>query len=242
MSMLEVEDLHVSYGHVPAVRGVSLRAQRNQVTLVLGTNGAGKSTTLRAIAGLHKPDSGSVLLEGQQVLGLKAYKMVRRGVVLVPEGRRVFAPLTVMENLRLGSYTAPASFDKRVAQVWEMFPILHERREGAAGLLSGGEQQMLAFGRALMSEPSVVLLDEPSMGLAPAVLDVILASVRSMADAGLAVVMVEQNAQAGMDVADELVALARGEVVFAGKADDAAAKSSVVQAFLGDAALVEPTP
>jgi branched-chain amino acid transport system ATP-binding protein len=238
--MLEVKDLHVSYGHVPAVRGVSLFAERSRVTLVLGANGAGKSTTLRAIAGLQKPDSGSVLLEGEQVLGSPAYKMVRRGVVLVPEGRRVFAPLTILENLRLGGYTSPASFNRRVAEVWEMFPILYERREGAAGLLSGGEQQMLAFARALMSDPSVVLLDEPSMGLAPAVLDMILASVRSMADAGLAVVMVEQNAQAGMEVADELVALARGEVVFTGKADDAAAKSSVVQAFLGDAALVEP--
>jgi branched-chain amino acid transport system ATP-binding protein len=239
--MLEVKDLHVSYGHVPAVRGVSLSAERGRITLVLGTNGAGKSTTLRAIAGLQKPDSGSVLLEGKQVLGLPAHKMVRRGVVLVPEGRRVFAPLTVMENLRMGGYTSPASFKRRIAEVWEMFPILYERREGAAGLLSGGEQQMLAFARALMSDPSVVLLDEPSMGLAPAVLDVILASVRSMADAGLAVVMVEQNAQAGMEVADELVAVARGEVVFTGQANDAAAKSSVIQAFLGDAALVETT-
>ena len=236
--MLELRDIHVNYGHIEAVRGVSLEVLPGKVTLVLGANGAGKSTTLKAVAGLQAPHRGQVLLEGADITGLPAHKLVQRGIALVPEGRRVFSPLTVAENLRLGGYTAAKpAFDETFARVYEMFPILRDRSNGAAGLLSGGEQQMLAFGRALMSQPKVMLLDEPSMGLAPVVVDAILEKVRAMADAGIGILMVEQNAEAGLDVADEVVAIARGEVVYSGPAGEARNHASVLRAFLGEAAL-----
>lgn len=236
--MLEIRDLHASYGKISAVRGISLAVSPGSITLVLGANGAGKSTALRAISGLHPPDSGEVLLNGTDVAGQPPHKMVRHGVVLVPEGRRVFGPLMVEENLRLGAYTAPkAKFEENLARVYELFPILGQRRKGMAGLLSGGEQQMLAFGRALMSEPKIMLMDEPSMGLAPAVVDSVLANVRIMADSGIGILMVEQNAEAGLELADEVIAVARGEVVFSGTARDAQSNKSVLRAFLGEAAL-----
>ena len=238
--MLEIEDLHVSYAHVEAVRGVSVTVRPGKVTLVLGPNGAGKTTTIKAIAGVHPPDSGTVTLDGTDITGLAPHAIVRRGIALVPEGRRVFAPLTIAENLRLGGYTASkAQFEETHARVEEMFPILHERSHAAAGLLSGGEQQMLAFGRALMSQPKFMLLDEPSMGLAPVVVDTVLEKVRAMADAGIGILMVEQNAEAGLDVADEVVAVARGEVVYSGAAKEARSHASVLRAFLGEAALAE---
>jgi branched-chain amino acid transport system ATP-binding protein len=236
--MLEVQDLHVSYGKVSAVRGISVSAAAGRVTLVLGANGAGKTTTLRAIAGLHRPASGEVTLDGEKITGLPAHQVVRRGVVLVPEGRRVFAPLTVQENLRLGAYPAPRNrFDSELERVFSMFPILAERRSGPAGLLSGGEQQMLAFGRALMSQPRVMLLDEPSMGLAPTVVERVAESVRAMADSDIGILMVEQNAEVGLEVADDVVVVARGEVVFRGSAAAARSHASVLLAFLGEAAL-----
>jgi branched-chain amino acid transport system ATP-binding protein len=238
--MLEINDLHVSYAHVEAVRGVSVTVRPGRVTLVLGPNGAGKTTTLKAIAGVHPPKSGTVTLEGTDITGLAPHAIVRRGIALVPEGRRVFAPLTIAENLRLGGYTASkAQFEETRARVEEMFPILHDRSQAAAGLLSGGEQQMLAFGRALMSQPKFMLLDEPSMGLAPVVVDTVLEKVRAMADAGIGILMVEQNAEAGLDVADEVVAVTRGEVVYSGAAKEARSHASVLRAFLGEAALAE---
>lgn len=238
--MLTVDDLHVSYGNVRAVRGVPLAAAAGRVTLVLGPNGAGKTTTLRAVAGLHAPSGGRVLLEGADVTGRAAHVLVRRGLALVPEGRRIFGPLTVEENLRLGAYRAERSaFRERLATVYALFPVLAERRHGAGGLLSGGEQQMLAFGRALMSGPKVVLMDEPSMGLAPAMVDTVFSQVRAIADAGVAVVAVEQNADAALDIADEVAVLDRGEVVFRGSAADARSQGSVVRAFLGEGALAD---
>jgi branched-chain amino acid transport system ATP-binding protein len=237
--MLEVEDLHVSYGKVQAVRGVSMSALPGKVTLVLGANGAGKTTSMNAIAGLLKPDSGRVTLDGTPIAGIPPHKIVRLGMALVPEGRRVFGPLTVAENLRMGAYTARSGSEETLARVHEMFPILADRAASPAGLLSGGEQQMLAFGRALMSQPKVMLLDEPSMGLAPAVVDSILVKVREMADSGIAILMVEQNAEAGLDVADDVVAVARGEVVYRGRAGEARSHASVLRAFLGEAALAE---
>ncbi len=236
--MLEITDLYAGYGQIEAVRGLSLSVDPGRVTLLLGANGAGKSTTLRTVAGLHPPTSGTVVLNGVDVTGQPAHKMVRHGVSLVPEGRRVLAPMTVLENLRLGAYTADkAAYVRTLAEVNAMFPILADRSNGAAGLLSGGEQQMLAFGRALMSQPKIMLLDEPSMGLAPAVTDRILANVRTMANSGIGILMVEQNAEAGLEVADHVIAVARGEVVFAGPAEAARANASVLRAFLGEAAL-----
>ncbi len=240
--MLEVTDLHVAYGAVNAVRGISLSASPGRVTLVLGSNGAGKTTTLRAICGLVPAVRGSVRLAGQEILGEPPHRIVRRGLVMVPEGRRIFAPLRVLENLRLGGYVAsPSELDKRLAEVYEKFPVLAARRSMPAGLLSGGEQQMLAFGRALMSRPAVMLMDEPSMGLAPSMVDTVLSSARAIADSGIAVRMVEQNADAGLEVADDVVVVTRGEVVYRGSARDAQADTAVVHAFLGESALdVEP--
>ncbi|MFW6773896.1 ABC transporter ATP-binding protein [Nocardioides sp. CPCC 205120] len=239
--MLEVSDLHVSYGNVEAVRGIGMTTSPGKVTLVLGANGAGKTTTLKAIAGLEKPHAGRVVLDGKDITGLAPHKIVRSGVALVPEGRRVFSPLSVGENLRMGAYVADRTKSAEMLErVHEMFPILSERAGSAAGLLSGGEQQMLAFGRALMSQPTVMLLDEPSMGLAPAIVDSILAKVRDMADSGIGILMVEQNAEAGLDVADDVVAVARGEVVYSGPAAEARDNASVLRAFLGEAALTGP--
>lgn len=222
----------------PASAVWSVPGQAVAVSIVLGANGAGKTTTLKAIAGLERPHAGTVTLDGKDITGLAPHKIVRNGIALVPEGRRVFSPLTVGENLRMGGYTADRSkAAETLARVNEMFPILAERAGSAAGLLSGGEQQMLAFGRALMSQPTIMLLDEPSMGLAPAIVDSILAKVRQMADSGIGILMVEQNAEAGLDVADDVVAVARGEVVFAGPAAEARDNTSVLRAFLGEAAL-----
>ncbi len=237
--MLEIADLHVRYATAEAVRGVGLSATPGRVTLVLGANGAGKTSTLRAAAGLVKAHAGRVVLDGRDVTGLAPHRIVRAGMVLVPEGRRVFAPLTVEENLVLGGYTASRDRSREVLdRVFTMFPILRERRSGPAGLLSGGEQQMLAFGRALMSSPRVIMLDEPSMGLAPTMVESVLEAVRAMADEGLSVLLVEQNAEMGLEIADDVVAMARGEVVFTGPAAQARSNASVLRAFLGEAALI----
>ena len=236
--MLEVKDLHVSYGAVHAVHGVSFAAQPGEVTVVLGANGAGKSTSLRTVAGFHKPTSGVVELEGKSIFGLPAHKVVRRGIALVPEGRKVFFPLTVEENLLIGGYTASrGKADQTMEQVYDTFPILAERRASAAGLLSGGEQQMLAFGRALMSQPRLMLMDEPSMGLAPTMVDTVMDSVGAMVASGIGVLMVEQNADAALRLADTVVVITRGETVWTGSAAEARSDKAVVHALLGEAAL-----
>jgi branched-chain amino acid transport system ATP-binding protein len=236
--VLDVENLRVLFGRVEAVRSISVSATPGRVTIVLGANGAGKTTTLRAIAGLVDPTAGTVTLDGANISGMAAHKVVRKGIVLVPEGRRVFAELTVEENLRMGGYTSNRTQrGETMERVYEQFPILRERRSGAAGLLSGGEQQMLAFGRALMSQPRIMLLDEPSMGLAPTMVENVLHGVRAIADSGIGVLMVEQNAEVGLEVADDVVVVARGEVVFSGPASEARSNASVVRAFLGEAAL-----
>jgi len=205
--------------------------------------GASKTSTLRAAVGLVRCTQGKVTLDGEPITGLASHKIVARGLVLVPEGRRIFGPLSVEENLRLGGQTTPrAKRAELVARSYEMFPILGKRRKGAAGLLSGGEQQMLAFARALMAEPKYILMDEPSMGLAPAVVEFIMQTVRSIADAGHGVLMVEQNADAGFEVADEVVVLSHGECVYSGAIAEVSTHSAVVRAFLGEAALTGPQP
>lgn len=239
--MLAISNLRVRYGKAEAVRDVSLLVRPGRVTLVLGANGAGKTTTLRAISGLVPVNAGQIVLDDVSITGVAPHKLVRKGMVLVPEGRRIFGPLTVFENLRLGAYTAPrATFDADLAQVYEMFPILADRRNGMAGLLSGGEQQMLAFGRGIMTRPRFMLMDEPSMGLAPTMVETVLDGVRTIADSGIGVLMVEQNAEVGLDVADDVVVVARGVVVFSGDAKVARDHSSIVHAFLGESALSEP--
>lgn len=236
--MLEVRDLHVSYGPVHAVHGVTMSATKGRITLVLGANGAGKSTSLRAVCGFLKADSGEILLNGQSLRGKSPHAIVRAGLSLVPEGRKIFFPLTVEENLRLGGYTASRAHAQKVlAETFERFPILAERRNQAAGLLSGGEQQMLAFGRALMSDPEVILMDEPSMGLAPTMVDNVMEAVRRITDLGVGVLMVEQNADAGLAIADDVVVVSRGETVWTGSAEVAQSDKAVVHAFLGETAL-----
>lgn len=236
--MLEISDLHVKYGRVEAVRGFSASVLPGRITLVLGPNGAGKSTSLLAISGMLPAAAGSVTLHGKQVLGKPAHQLVRCGLALVPEGRRVFAPLTVEENLRAGAHTAPRiSLQANLDRTYEMFPILKKRRQGPAGLLSGGEQQMLAFARALMSDPKIVLLDEPSMGLAPIIVEKVIAAVKTIANSGIGVLMVEQNADASLDIADDIIMMVRGEILLADKAASTSVRASVVHAFLGESAL-----
>lgn len=238
--MLEITDLHVRYGHVEAVAGVDLVVQPGAVTLVLGPNGAGKSTTLNAVAGMVAPAAGRVRVDGRELTGRPAHRVVAEGVALVPEGRRVFAPMSVEENLRLGAHTTPPTRAREIAErVYDMFPVLHERRRGAAGLLSGGEQQMLAFGRALMSDPAYVLLDEPSMGLAPAMVDVVVEKVALMTQGGLGVLMVEQNTEAGLEIASDVMVMSRGVLTFRGDSASLRKDASVLRAFLGDASLAE---
>ncbi|GAA3938452.1 ABC transporter ATP-binding protein [Microbacterium soli] len=234
--MLEINDLEVHYGAVRAVRGVSLVAAAGRVALVLGANGAGKSSTLRTAAGFLHGESGSIVVDGEEMRGKRAHAMVRRGVVLVPEGRKIFAPLTVEENLRLGGYRASRrDVSRAIGEVYEQFPILGERRKGMAGLLSGGEQQMLAFGRALMSKPRVMLMDEPSMGLAPSIVQTVMDGARSIADSGVAVLMVEQNAEAALRIADDVSVMTRGSITWTGVAAEASLHA--VHAVLGDTAL-----
>ena len=204
---------------------------------MLGANGAGKTTTLQAVAGLHPPESGEVLLDGANITGLPAHKMVRKGVVAGARGPARLRPAHGAGEPAAGRLHGRRRREASLDRVFEMFPILAERRDGAAGLLSGGEQQMLAFGRALMSQPRMMLLDEPSMGLAPAVVESVAEQVRSMADSGIGILMVEQNAEVGLEVADEVVVVARGEVGYSGPASTARNHASVLRAFLGEAAL-----
>jgi branched-chain amino acid transport system ATP-binding protein len=237
-TVLEVESLHVRYGKVEVVHGIDVHIGQGQVVLMLGPNGAGKTTTLHAVAGVRRPYSGAVRLDAAVVTSLPAYKMVGRGVVLVPEGRRVFGQLSVIENLRLGGHLAPRHERSRtLSQVFEMFPVLFERRNSQAGLLSGGEQQMLAFGRALMSRPSYLLMDEPSMGLAPAMTAKVMDAVKEMSDSGIGMLMVEQNIEAGLAVADEVLVVSRGSVVYRGRQEEARRSESIILSFLGESAV-----
>ena len=203
MSMLKVEDLHVYYGSIHAIKGISFEVNEGEVVTLIGANGAGKSTTLNTVSGLLKPRSGSVTFEDKSIVGVPAHKIVSHGMALCPEGRRVFLQMTVQENLEMGGYTRPAGeIDAAIQDVYERFPRLKERYKQPAGTLSGGEQQMLAMGRALMSRPKLLMLDEPSMGLAPILVKQIFDIVRELHQAGTTILLVEQNAQMALSVAD----------------------------------------
>ena len=242
---LHVEDLIVRYGHVLAVDGVSLAVERGSIVAVLGANGAGKTSTLRAISGsLRGSCSGTATLFGASILRKPAHALVKRGLVLVPEGRRVIAPLTVEENLQLGGYRqrSRTRTHELLAECFELFPVLAERRGATAGLLSGGEQQMLAFGRALMADPKLILMDEPSMGLAPAMVDRVMGAVAAINRRGTSILLVEQNAVAALAVADRAYVLDQGRIARSGPAADIAADPIVAQAFLGLREEPEPAP
>ena len=236
MALLELRDLHVSYGSIAAISGVSITVEPGEMVAILGSNGAGKTTTLRTISGLERPRSGSIVFDGTDISRTPAHVIVNRGLCQVPEGRRIFGTLTVAENLNLGGYVLrgrPQELRARRERVLQTFPRLAERWGQLAGTLSGGEQQMLAIGRALMNEPKLLSLDEPSLGLSPLLAKAILSIVRGFADRGVAVLIVEQNARQALRVADRAYVLETGRVVLEGAARDLAQDERVQRAYLG---------
>ena len=234
MSLLEVKDLQVYYGSIHAIKGVSFEVNEGEIVTLIGANGAGKSTTLNTIGGLLKPRSGSVELEGQSVLGVPAHKIVGRGMALCPEGRRVFLQLTVQENLEMGAYTRPkGEIADSIANVYDRFPRLKERYKQGAGTLSGGEQQMLAMGRALMSKPRLLMLDEPSMGLAPILVEQIFSIIEELNAAGTTILLVEQNAQMALSIAHRGYVLETGKIVTTGTGAELLDDDNVRKAYLG---------
>ena len=235
MTMLEVNDLHVSYGAIEAIKGISLSIDEGQVVTLIGTNGAGKTTTLRTLSGLLNPTSGEVLFEGERLDHLPAHEVVRRGVAHSPEGRRIFPLMSVEENLELGGYSRKGeSLAADINAVFERFPRLQERRTQKAGTLSGGEQQMLAIGRALMSRPRLLMLDEPSMGLSPIMMQLIFSTLTELRDAGTTILLVEQNASAALALADVGYVLETGRVVLTGSGPELLADERVRKAYLGE--------
>ncbi len=230
---LEVTDLRVGYGRIEAVHGVSFRAPAGSLVTLVGANGAGKTSILSAVAGLVRPRAGRVCLLGRDITRRPAHHLVDDGLVLVPEGRQILGTMTVAENLRLGAWHRPSGAERRADEMYERFPVLAERRNLPAGSLSGGEQQMLAIGRALMARPSVLLMDEPSMGLAPRVVDQVFEVIAGIRDSGTTVVLVEQNARRALRSADYGYVIETGTVAHAGPAGELLADERVVQAYLG---------
>ncbi len=236
MSALVASDLHVSYGTIRALRGVSLAVAAGTICAVVGANGAGKTTALNAICGLRTRTTGRIVLDGQDVTDVAPHDLVPRGLVQVPEGRRVFARLTVAENLAMGAFRRrgpKAVLQHELERVLALFPRLRERLRQVAGTLSGGEQQMLAMGRALMSAPRTLLLDEPSMGLAPQVVDQVFDTVRTINKSGVTILLVEQNALMALEIADTAYVLQSGEVVLAGSGAELLHSDAVREAYLG---------
>lgn len=233
--MLEVQDLHVYYGGIHALHGVSLSVPQGKIIALLGANGAGKSTTLRTIMGLVTPREGSIQLNGQSLLGLAPFEVVLRGIAMVPEGRRVFVNLTVAENLRLGAYARndKKAIQQDIIEVYKIFPRLEERKNQPAGTLSGGEQQMLALGRALMSRPQVLMIDEPSLGLAPVLAEGVIKKLKELNQGGQTILLIEQNARAALSVADYVYILETGRIVLEGPASEVAANDQVRKSYLG---------
>ena len=232
--ILQVSDLSVSYGSINAVKGVSFQVNPGEVVTLIGANGAGKSTILNTISGLLHPKSGSILFQGKDLHGIPADKILCLGLAQVPEGRHVFLQMTVEENLEMGAYTQPKStIAPGIADVYQRFPRLKERRRQIAGTLSGGEQQMLAMGRALMSHPTLLMLDEPSMGLAPILVEQIFSIIRELHAAGTTILLVEQNAQAALSVADRAYVLETGSIALSGTGAELMASDAVRKAYLG---------
>lgn len=233
--MLEVKDLHVYYGGIHALKGIHLKVPQGKIVTLIGANGAGKTTTLRAIAGLVRPKRGSITFVEQELTRLPTYKIIRLGIGVSPEGRRVFPNLTVLENLELGAYNRPAGeFRNDLEWVFTLFPRLQERSRQLAGTLSGGEQQMLALGRALMSRPSLVLLDEPSLGLAPLVVEEVFQTIQTINGQGATVLLVEQNAMAALHVAHYAYVLETGRITLEGTGRELLADERVRKAYLGE--------
>ena len=236
MAMLEIKDLEVCYGVIRAIKGVSFEVNQGEVIALIGANGAGKTTILHTITGLIPAKSGSILFEGKELTKTPAHKIVSMGMAHVPEGRRVFAQLSVLENLKLGAYTRKdkEEITKSLKMVYERFPRLEERKNQVAGTLSGGEQQMLAMGRALMSNPRIILMDEPSMGLSPLLVSEIFDIIKVISEGGTTVLLVEQNAKKALSIADRAYVLETGNITLSGKASDLIHDDSVKKAYLGE--------
>jgi branched-chain amino acid transport system ATP-binding protein len=234
-TLLEVNDLSVAYGKIIAVKGISFNVDKGEIVTLIGSNGAGKSTTLRTISGLLAPKSGTIIFKGEQISGMQGHDVVKKGITQSPEGRRIFPRMTVSENLDLGAFLRndkseiAADFDR----VLELFPRLRERLTQKAGTMSGGEQQMLAVARAMMGRPELLLLDEPSMGLAPVLVELIFETIVKIRDQGTTILLVEQNALAALDVADRAYVLESGTVKMSGNASELASNDEVTKAYLG---------
>jgi branched-chain amino acid transport system ATP-binding protein len=238
MALLEVDGLEVTYGKIRAVKGVSFTVDTGALVTLIGANGAGKTTTLRTLSGLVAPSAGTVTFDGRRIDGVPAHEIVERGIAHVPEGRRVFPRMTVAENLELGAFsrTGQSQAQQRadMDRIFGLFPVLAERRRQAAGTLSGGEQQMLAIGRALMSRPRLLMLDEPSMGLSPIMMNLIFSTLAELKTEGTTILLVEQNAQAALGLADHAYVIETGSVVLEGSATELAASEQVRKAYLGE--------
>ena len=234
LPLLKVNDIHVYYGAIHAIKGISLEVNEGEIVTLIGANGAGKSTTLNTIAGLLKPRQGSIAFAGMPVDGIAASKMVYKGLSLCPEGRRIFQLLTVKENLEMGAFSRPNDeLEESMARVYGLFPRLKEREKQIAGTLSGGEQQMLAMGRALMSKPRLMMLDEPSMGLAPILVEQIFSIIQELHEAGVTILLVEQNAQMALSVANRAYVLETGMITMEGNAQELLHNDAVKKAYLG---------
>jgi branched-chain amino acid transport system ATP-binding protein len=235
MAMLEVENIHSYYGNIHALKGVSLTVDKGEIVTLIGGNGAGKSTTLRSITGIMKPREGYVRLEGEDLAPFKAHEVVYKGIAMVPEGRRIFARLTVAENLDMGAYSRNSKQEiaSDLERVFSLFPRLRERRNQIAGTLSGGEQQMLATGRALMARPRILLMDEPSMGLAPVLVELIFDTIKRINEEGTTILLVEQNALMALSIANRAYVLQTGEIVLHDKAEKLQKNEMIQKAYLG---------
>jgi branched-chain amino acid transport system ATP-binding protein len=233
--MLEVRDLRVAYGKIEAVKGISFDVAAGQVVTLIGGNGAGKTTTLRTLSGLLHAVSGEIVFDGQRIDGRPAHEIVRRGIAHAPEGRKIFPRMTVAENLELGAFTRrDRDVAADTAHVYELFPVLGERRTQQAGTLSGGEQQMLAMGRAMMSRPRLLMLDEPSMGLSPIMMERIFSTIRTLKEAGTTILLVEQNAQAALTLADHGYVIETGKIVLSDEGRRLLGNDQVRKAYLGE--------
>ena len=236
MAMLEVKDLEVYYGMIQAIKGISFEVNKGEVIALIGANGAGKTTTLHTITGLLSPKKGSVIFEGKDITKIPAHKIVSMGMAHVPEGRRVFADLSVYENLKLGAYTRKdkENLNKDLENIYKRFPRLAERKNQSAGTLSGGEQQMLAMGRALMSKPKLIVMDEPSMGLSPIFVNEIFDIIKEVRKTGTTVLLVEQNAKKALEIADRAYVLETGKILLSGDAKELMNDDAVKKAYLGE--------
>ena len=245
MALLEIKDLKVSYGFIAALKGININVEKGQIVALLGSNGAGKTTTLRAVSGAIKPESGKIVLDGKEIDGQPTYKIAKAGITQSPEGRLLFPELTVEENLRVGAYglktkvidgvkvTEKEQLNRNFERVYKLFPILKERRTQVANTLSGGEQQMVAIGRALMSNPKVLLLDEPSLGLAPLVIEEIFKAFTKIREQGTTILIVEQNALQTLKIADYAYVLELGKISLEGPAKELITNKQLIDAYLG---------